>query len=59
MHLMFIQITGVRYTDDVVPALQSEGMSEPIIRILLRPVSHVFDGAEGWIERPGKGRTGQ
>lgn len=114
MHFMFIKIMDVRYKEDVVLALQSEGIrrasyieskdlqkslsddfklftgfftsdpeenqviitaliedpkqaeevlsnlsqagidvhEEPILRIVLWPVSHVFDGPEGWIHRP-------
>lgn len=121
MYFMFIKVTDARYKEDVVLALQSEGIHrasyiestdlqkslsddfklftgffsggqeegqviitaliddpaqadgvistlsqagidvtrEPIIRIILWPVSHVFDGPEGWIERPGNGRAGQ
>ena len=114
MHFMFIKVMDVRYKEDVVLALQSEGIhrasyiesknlqkslsddfklftgffapdpeenqviitalidkpsqadevlanltqagidvhNEPIVRIILWPVSHVFDGPEGWLERP-------
>lgn len=114
MHFMFIKVTDIRFKEDVVLALQSEGIhrasyieskdlqksladdlklftgffagdqdetqviitaliddpaqadgvvnnlsqagidvhNEPILRIILWPVTHVFDGPEGWITRP-------
>lgn len=41
--------------DGVVDNLSQAGIDvhrEPILRIILWPVTHVFDGLEGWVERP-------
>lgn len=41
--------------DGVIENLRHAGIdvhAEPIVRIILWPVSHVFDGPDGWLERP-------
>lgn len=114
MYFMFVKVMDIRYKEDVVLALQSEGIhrasyiestdlqkalsddfklftgffsggqeeaqviitallddpaqadaviksltqagidvhAEPVVRIILWPVSHVFDGPDGWLVRP-------
>jgi hypothetical protein len=120
MHFMFVKIMDIRYKEDVVLALQSEGIHrasyieskdlqkslsddfklftgffagdpeenqviitaliddpgqaegvirnltqagidvtrDPILRIILWPVTHVFDGPEGWLEHPDTSQGG-
>jgi hypothetical protein len=119
MYFMFIKVTDVRYKEDVVLALQSEGIvrasyiesrdlqkslsddfklftgfftggaeesqiiitalaespgqadevlanlrqagidvdSEPVLRIVMWPVTDVFDGPAGWLRRGGENRS--
>ena len=41
--------------DEVISNLSQAGIpveSEPIIRLILWPVTHVFDGPAGWVTRP-------
>lgn len=48
-------IDDTKQADEVLSSLTQAGIpveSEPILRIVLWPVTHVFDGPEGWILRP-------